>query len=157
MGYNFAMLYTEDTYEVENEPFFGYKRGRYSKNELKEIDSYARSVGVELIPCIQTLAHLNAPLHWDEYRPIFDIDDIIMVDEERTYELIENMFRSLAESYTSRKVHIGMDEAHHVGLGRYLDAHGYSNRYELLIRHLNKVCDIAKKYGFEPMMWSDMF
>ena len=157
MGYNFTMLYTEDTYEVENEPFFGYKRGRYSKNELKEIDSYARSVGVELIPCIQTLAHLNAPLHWDEYRPIFDIDDIIMVDEERTYELIENMFRSLAESYTSRKVHIGMDEAHHVGLGRYLDAHGYSNRYELLIRHLNKVCDIAKKYGFEPMMWSDMF
>ena len=82
MGYNFAMLYTEDTYEVENEPFFGYKRGRYSKNELKEIDSYARSVGVELIPCIQTLAHLNAPLHWDEYRPIFDIDDIIMVDIE---------------------------------------------------------------------------
>lgn len=157
MGYNFAMLYTEDTYEVENEPFFGYKRGRYSKNELKEIDSYARSVGVELIPCIQTLAHLNAPLHWDEYRPIFDIDDIIMVDEERTYELVENMFRSLAESYTSRKVHIGMDEAHHVGLGRYLDAHGYSNRYELLLRHLNKVCDIAKKYGFEPMMWSDMF
>ena len=30
MGYNVAMLYTEDTFEVENEPYFGYKRGRYS-------------------------------------------------------------------------------------------------------------------------------
>ena len=38
MGYNSVMLYTEDTYEVEGEPFFGYMRGRYSANELKEID-----------------------------------------------------------------------------------------------------------------------
>ena len=28
MGYNCAMLYTEDTYEVKDEPYFGYKRGR---------------------------------------------------------------------------------------------------------------------------------
>ena len=26
MGYNSVMLYTEDTYEVEGEPFFGYFR-----------------------------------------------------------------------------------------------------------------------------------
>ena len=27
MGYNCVMLYTEDTYEIPSEPFFGYKRG----------------------------------------------------------------------------------------------------------------------------------
>ena len=27
----------------------------------------------------------------------------------------------------------------------------------MLARHLKKVCSIAKKYDFEPMMWSDMF
>ena len=43
MGYNCAMLYTEDTYEVKGEPRFGYKRGRYSVEELKEIDRYAAS------------------------------------------------------------------------------------------------------------------
>jgi len=157
MGYNFAMLYTEDTYEVENEPFFGYKRGRYTCDEIKEIDAYAKSVGVELIPCIQTLAHLRSILRWDVYRPIYDIDDIILADDDRTYELVENMFKTLSKTFTTRKVHIGMDEAHNVGLGKYLDKHGFANRYELLMRHLKKVCDIAKKYGFEPMMWSDMF
>ena len=60
MGYNSLMLYTEDTYELDNQPYFGYMRGRYSKNELKEIDAYAVSHGMELMPCIQTLAHLNA-------------------------------------------------------------------------------------------------
>jgi len=29
MGYNCVLLYTEDTYEVDGEPFFGYMRGRY--------------------------------------------------------------------------------------------------------------------------------
>ena len=28
MGYNTLMLYTEDTYEVNNQPYFGYMRGR---------------------------------------------------------------------------------------------------------------------------------
>ena len=57
MGYNCVMLYTEDTYEVEGEPYFGYMRGRYTHEELKEIDDYCYSIGVEVIPCIQTLAH----------------------------------------------------------------------------------------------------
>ena len=59
MGYNTVMLYTEDTYEVKDEPFFGYMRGRYSAKELCELDQYAASLGIELIPCIQTLAHLS--------------------------------------------------------------------------------------------------
>ena len=157
MGYNCAMLYTEDTYEVRGEPRFGYKRGRYSVEELKEIDRYAASVGIELIPCIQTLAHLNAIFRWGEYRKIQDIDDILLMEDERTETLIENMFASLSEAISSRKIHIGMDEAHNVGRGKYLDKHGLCDRYEILLRHLNRVCEIAKKYGYEPMMWNDMF
>ena len=49
MGYNCVFLYTEDTYEVEGEPFFGYLRGRYSVEEMKEIDAYAASLGIEVI------------------------------------------------------------------------------------------------------------
>ncbi len=157
MGYNCAMLYTEDTYEVEGEPYFGYKRGRYSLSELRELDEYAAGLGIELIPCIQTLAHLGAILRWGEYRKIHDIDDILMIDDERTYELIEHMFRSLSKTVRTRKLHIGMDEAHHVGLGKYLDRHGFGNRYDLILRHLNRVAEIAKKYGYELLMWEDMF
>ena len=36
MGYNTVMLYIEDTYEVDNQPYFGYLRGRYSQKELKD-------------------------------------------------------------------------------------------------------------------------
>ena len=94
IGYNSVMLYTEDTYEVENEPFFGYMRGRYSIAEMKEIDTFAASIGVEMIPCIQTLAHLNASFRWGKI-PV-DTGDIMLADNDRTYELIDNMFKTLS-------------------------------------------------------------
>lgn len=157
MGYNCAMLYTEDTYEVKGEPYFGYKRGRYSMAELRELDDYAFSIGVELIPCIQTLAHLNAAFRWQEYRKIQDCDDILLLNEERTSELLLHMFETTSGCFRSRRIHIGMDEAHRIGLGRYLDKHGFTNRYELLLRHLHDVCRMAKQFGYEPIMWEDMF
>lgn len=158
LDYTSLMLYTEDTYEVVNEPVFGYLRGRYTIAEMKEIDAYAREYGIEIIPCIQTLAHLQAMRRWyNEYEHIFDIDDILLVDDERTYELIDNMFKTLSECFSTRRVHIGYDEAHNVGRGQYLDKHGYKTPFEILSKHLNKVCDIAKKYGFSVVLWSDMF
>lgn len=92
MDYNTVMLYMEDTYEVKDNPYFGYARGGYSLNELKEIDTYAKEKDIEIIPCIQTLAHLNAIVNWPAYRPIVDCDDILLVGDERTYELVDNMF-----------------------------------------------------------------
>lgn len=157
LGYNMIQLYTEDTYEVTDEPYFGYLRGRYSKEELKDMVQYCNSIGIELIPCIQTLAHLATIFTWKDYSPICDIGDILLCEEERTYQLIENMFRSIRECFTGDIVHIGMDEAHMLGLGRYLDKHGVTNRFDILRKHLEKVIEIAKKYNFKPIMWSDMF
>ena len=157
MGYNTLMLYTEDTYEVEGEPYFGYLRGRYSKEELKRIDECCRAHGIELVACIQTLAHLDAAVRWPCYASYTDFANILLVGDERTYQLIDKMFAAVAECFGSKLVHIGMDEAHMVGLGRYLQQHGYQNRFDILKSHLERVIALAKKHGLEPMMWSDMF
>lgn len=157
MGYDSIQLYTEDTFEVNNEPYFGYLRGRYTKAELKEIDAYAVKRGMELIPCVQTLAHLGKLFRWQPYGNINDCHDILLPEEERTYELIENIFASVAESFTSRRINIGMDEAHFLGRGAYLEKHGYSERTPIILRHLQKVAAIAAKHGFNCFMWGDMF
>ena len=156
-GYNTLMLYTEDTYEVNNEPYFGARRGRFTKDELKEINAYCLRKNIELIPCIQTLAHLNAIFKWREYAYHNDTADILLAEDERVYALINNMFETIAECFTSEYVHIGMDEAFQLGLGQYLIKHGYKDRFEILTTHLNKVVEIGKKYGKKCIMWSDMF
>ena len=157
MGYNALQLYTEDVYEIEGEPYFGYLRGRYTKDELKSVDAYCREKGIELQPCIQTLAHLESIFRWPAYQPIRDSGDVLLCEDERTYRLIDKMFATAAECFTSRRIHIGMDEAHALGRGKYLDEHGAVSHWDILLHHLRRVCEIAEKYGFRPMMWSDMF
>ena len=156
MGYNTLELYTEDTYAVEGEPYLGYLRGRYSSEEICQLDTYAKEKGIELIPCIQTLAHFTA-IDRSVYGSIIDTEDILLIDEPKTYEFIENIFQSIAQNFTSRHINIGMDEAHMVGKGKFFDRFGPADRHEILVRHLQKVAKIAEKYGFTCHMWSDMF
>lgn len=157
LGCNTLHLYMEDTYEVDGQPYFGHLRGRYSKAELKQIDAYAAAHGMQVIPCIQTLAHVNALFHWPVYREIHDAADILLTGDERTYALVDGMFRTLRECLRTNIVNIGMDEADLLGLGKYLTLHGYRDRFSILMEHLRRVSEMAKKNGFELLMWGDMF
>lgn len=157
MGFNSMMLYTEDTYEVPEYPYFGHLRGRYTQAELKELDDYAYSLGIELIPCIQTLAHFTAVTRWNFFNEINDVNDILLTEDQRSYDFIDAMLRSVVTCFRSRKINLGMDEAHMLGLGKYLDKHGYHPRSEIMLKHLSEVVKLCNKYGLKPMIWSDMF
>jgi N-acetyl-beta-hexosaminidase len=157
MGLNLFMLYTEDTYTVEKYPYFGYMRGRYTYDELKECDDYADIFGIEIVPCIQALAHLTQALKWSYAHDIKDTEDILLAGNEKTYEFIESMIRAASEPFRSRRIHIGMDEAHNLGLGKYLAENGYRRRFDIMNEHLQKVVEITNKLGLKPMIWSDMY
>ena len=157
MGLNSYMLYTEDTYEIEGRPYFGHMRGRYTKAELKELDAYAAMLGIELIPCIQTLGHLNTHLRWKATSAYKDTANVMLVGADATYALIEDMLKTCKECFTSRRIHLGLDETMDLGLGAYLKKNGYRVGHEIYLEHLNKVTDMALSHGFAPMMWSDMF
>jgi len=157
MGLDTLMMYTEDTYEVKEYPYFGYMRGRYTQNELKECDEYAQKLGIEMIPCIQTLAHLKEALKWDEHSKIRDTADILLVDEPETYQFLDKIITAATEPFSTDKIHIGMDEAHQLGLGKYLEENGYEDRFEIMNKHLQKVISITESKNLKSMMWSDMF
>jgi hypothetical protein len=157
MGLNMMMLYTEDVYEVKEKPYFGYMRGRYTDNELSELDDYAFSLGIEMIPCIQTLAHLSQTLKWNYSIDFRDTTDILLVDEPKTYEFIEEMISAAIKPFRTNRIHIGMDEAFQLGLGTYVKKNGYEAGSKLMVKHLEKVVNILNKYDLNPMMWSDMY
>lgn len=157
LGFNYLELYVEDVFEVIDEPKIGYMRGKYSINDLKNLDSYAKSYGIELVPCIQTLAHLERIFMHDTYASIHDIEDVLLVGAEKTYELIENMVKTCRLAFGSNRINIGMDEAFRLGLGAYLAKHGYQTKTEIMLAHLDKVTKILDKYDYHGMMWADMF
>ena len=156
-GMNFGMLYTEDTYQVPEQPFFGYKRGRYTYEELKDLDDYADLLGIELCPCIQTLGHLRRILHWPAFTHLRDQEDVLLSDCEETYTLLDQCIRAASAPFRSKRIHLGMDEAFGVGVGAHLKYHDYEDPRAIMGRHLKKVLEITDKYGLKPMIWSDMY
>jgi len=156
-GANRLMLYTEDIYTLENYPHLGYLRGAYTDDELRDIDAFAASLEVELVPCIQTLGHMAQYLAWSGETISFkDTDSVLLCKSEDTYRFIDAAIKKMSELFTSRRIHIGMDEAHDIGLGQFLKKFGYNDRISILTDHINRVSEICQKYGMRPMMWSDM-
>ncbi len=158
LGFNTVLLYCEDTYELPGEPAFGMMRGRYTAEEIRTLDDAAAAVGIELMGCIQTLGHMAQILRWEQaYGDIRDTASVMRVDVERTHELIGKMLDFWSGNLRSRRIHVGMDETHDLGRGRYLDHKGYKSGFELFTQQLNLVNDACVKRGLKPMIWSDMF
>ncbi len=157
LGYKELYLYTEDNYELLDEPYFGFLRAKYSVEELKELDDYCFHLGIELVPTVQVLGHMGMIHRWKRFHDIIDTEDILLVDEAKTYEFIEKVFLNVSRIFRSKRVNIGLDEAHNLGRGKYMDKHGYKKPYEILSKHLVKVSKIMEKYGLTGVMWSDLF
>jgi len=157
MGYDMVMLYTEDTVKLENRPYFGYMRGAYTADEIRAMDDYAFDYGIEMIPCLECYGHMEKYLIWQEAAPIKDSERILLAREERTFEFLEELIAHVSSCYRSRRIHIGMDEAHGMGRGVFLDRHGFVDPFDIFNEYMERLISITDKYGLKPMMWSDMY
>lgn len=157
MGYNQLYLYMEDMFFVPGRDYFGYMRGRYTAAELKELDDYAFSYGIELIPSIQTLGHHEQYLRWEESADVKDTASELLVDCDATYEFIEKMICAVMAPLRTNKIVLGLDETHTLGLGEHLHRFGYEQKWSIYCRHMEKVFAITDTMGLESMIYSDMF
>jgi len=66
------------------------------------------------------------------------------------------MIQTITSPLRSKKIHIGMDEAHGVSEGRYRQLFGHKDSCQVFTDHLKKVNEICAKMGLRPMIWSDM-
>ncbi len=157
MGYDMAMLYTEDTVTLESRPYFGYMRGRYTCDDMKAIDDYAFEYGIEVIPCLECYGHMEKYLMWREARPIKDTAGVLLAREEKTFEFVDELVRTVSSCFRSKRIHIGMDEAWDMGRGNFLDKHGYVPPFQIFNEYMERLIEITDKYGLTAMMWSDMY
>ncbi len=157
LGMNMLMLYTEDMFEVEGYPKFGHLRGRYTIAELREIDDYGYEMGVELIPCIQTFGHLEQYIKMKDANVPNENATVLLPGHPDTYAFIDAELTAIRKAFRTDRIHLGMDETHGLGLGKYLKEHGLRNPGDIYREHLAKVLEISSKYFKKPIIWSDMF
>ena len=156
MGLNCLILYMEDVYELEGEPRFGYMRGGYTREQLRQLDDYAHPYGISIVASIQVLGHLEKVLRFPEYASLQDSPSCLLVGEEKTYELIGKMLQTIGQCLRSRMVIVGMDETHGLGEGRYRQKNGVRRPLDIFLEHLQRVHALARESGLEIALYSDM-
>lgn len=157
LGFNEVWLYMEDVFELENYPRFGYMRGRYSLAQLKEMDDYAFSLGIDIVPVIETLGHMEQYLRWGEAGPVRDTAECLLVGVPETYALLEEMLKTMRAAFRSNRIDLCVDETHSLGTGAYKKLFGEKEKTQIIYEHLEKLDALCKKYGFRPYMCTDMF
>ena len=158
MGYNAFMLYTEDTFKLTDEPKWGYMRGGYTLEEMKDVKAFADQLGMEMIPCIETLGHLERPLRWAEYADVRNGASTLLVGEEKTYALIDKMLAFWQEAVGGGRIHLNMDEAPGFAGGKCRWLPDEKTRFDVFMRHLGRVKELCAKRGFiETWIAGDAF
>ncbi|MCQ2742543.1 MAG: family 20 glycosylhydrolase [Bacilli bacterium] len=154
-GYQELYLGLGNGYKMDKYPYFAYRRGRYTIEDMKAIDSYCKEIGITVIPNIQLLGHQPYLFRFDSMRHLMDTPTVLLVGYEKTYELIDEMFKTMTQGFSSQRIHISLDEAFGIGSGRYLEFNEPKDKKAILLEHLLRVKEIAKKYGCDIEMWGD--
>ncbi len=140
----------------------GYRPGQFTQEEFKDLAEYAEDHYVEIIPefdmpghswaAMVSLEYLNSTEdgkphsgNYDNTKPYdgWDVGFSTMeCRNENTYKFIEDVISQVAPLYPSEYIHIGGDEAH-------------STSKEDYTYFMNRVTEIAQKYGKTPLGWQN--
>lgn len=157
MGLNTIIFYLEDMFEIEGYPYFGYMRGRYSRNDFVELCEYARDLGIEIIPYVEFFCHMEKFLDYESSGAFRCNRNTFLFGEKATYDVIEKMVSSLRDSFITDKICIGGDEVFEANKGAYYEKNGDRQLEDVFFEHANAVYEIVEKYGFKPFLSNDMY
>jgi len=151
---HYYLVYFQDMFLFKNHPEIGKGRGAYSKEDMIELNTFAKQHFVELIPIFQTIGHWENILHHPDYWKYgeFPGSNSLNVANEEIYDLLDEMIGELSECFTSEYFHIAADESWDVGKAagkEYVDGIGMAQAY---LKHYRKIYDIVKKHGFKTIV-----
>ena len=98
-------------------------------------------------------------LQWPRFLSLRDTAEVLLAEWPETYIMLEKMIRAATAPFRSDKIHLGMDETHGLGHGRYFSIFGHQNHKDgsrIFVEHLQRVEGICQRLGLRPMIWSDM-
>ena len=158
MGMNRFILYMEDSFEIAEEPYFGYMRSRYTEAELRAIDDIGYSLGIEVFAAIEGLAHLSKVLKWYPYGDFQEDSHTLLVGDERTYEFLGHLIDAATKPFRSKNVFVALDEAFNLGKGTSLAKSGeYHESFYYMKPHVNKLVEMCRERGLNMLTSGDMF
>ena len=156
---NQVQLYSEHTFAYRDHARVHAAASPLDGDEIRRLDAFCRARHVELVPNQNCLGHMNRWLAHERYRPLAlepegFVDPFGMARPPMTIdpanpaslELVRSLLAELLPHFTSRRVHVGLDEPWELPAGRF-------EEYLAWVRTLRALPELD---GYEMLMWGDM-
>ncbi|MCM8768092.1 MAG: family 20 glycosylhydrolase, partial [Candidatus Omnitrophica bacterium] len=129
-NYNAVLLYLGGRVRTTNFPY-PLAKDSYSAGEMREIVEYASGKNIDIIPATQTLAHAEHFLSFPELQPLSELratnlqgrwdtparyHDTFCPSSQKTRQFLEDYLGELTAIFPSLFMHVGLDEAWHIGI-----------------------------------------
>ncbi len=135
--------------------------GSYSRSQVGRFHQRCHELGLEVIPLVQCLGHMENLLQIDDYahlreRP--DRTDCINPLAAESAATIKTLVEEMIEQSPGiRHFHLGGDEAWSLGQSpasrRYIESHGSADLY---MHHVEPLLEVLNERGIRPILWHDM-
>ncbi len=155
-GFNTLLLYLEG---VVRTPSFPHRPPglTYSPAEARRIARAARDAGLEVVPCVSVLGHVE---HFTETAALRSLAEdrhraphMFCPSNPRVFAFLEKYLVEIAALFPGEHFHIGCDESW--GLGLCPRCRGKSSE-DLLIPHVARARELLRPLGRRVWMWDDM-
>ncbi len=156
---NQVQLYSEHTFAYRDHPEVHGSASPLGHDDIRRLDAFCRARHVELVPNQNCLGHMNRWLAHGRYRSLALAPDgfvdpygisrppmTIDPGNPASLELVRSLLAELLPTFTSRRVHVGLDEAWELPAGRI-------EEFLAWVRTLRALPELD---GYEMLMWGDM-
>lgn len=144
------------------------------KAVLKDLVQYIKGYGIEVVPEIQSLGHVQfmtqaypdiaeipetedgevKDTRAEDARPATFYKHCYCPSNPRSYEILFDLIDEIIEVFEPKEyVHMGHDEVYEIGVCKVCK---HKNAADLLAYDINKIYDYLKTKGLKMMIWADM-
>jgi len=157
---NCVLVEWEDAFPWNVDPRFRSPTA-YSPQQIDDFHRRARDLGLQIIPLVQTLGHMETPLRFEDRRALREIPDrcdAINPLAPGARDLVESMIDDvIRRSGPISHFHLGGDE--HWTFGTHPDTRAYIKKHgkaALYLQFVEPLLDGLLSRGIRPIFWHDM-
>ena len=154
---NVLMLYVEHTFAFREHPAIGEGASPLDAETVLAVDAYAADRGVELVPCLQSLGHMEHVLSLERYAKLAESDRRWSVTPSRpeTYRFLEALYDEFLPLFRSKRFNANCDEPFDLGRGQSAELAPHKTPGRLFTDHVSRLERLAARHGKQLMIWAD--
>lgn len=147
-------FYSEATIELDGYELVNPK-GRYTRDEIRDIIGYARQRHVDVVPCLELYGHLHDLFRVEQFSDLSLLRYGGEFDPRnpKVLQVLDGLVEQTAKLFESPWYHVGFDEPW--ALGKIGATEG-TDPFRVYIDVLRHVAEQAQKHNKRLMFWADM-